>query len=93
MSLNPYLTCITGLTGAVVVVDQIYAGGSVLTLPDAVVDVDVTVSPGPTLLALAAVVAHRVLAGVRVDAWLRFTLVYVCTGGRKKSVSIESFFC
>lgn len=62
-----------------VVVDQIDAGSTVLTLPHTVVDVDVAVLARPPLLALAAVVPYRVLARECVDARLSPAFVYVCT--------------
>lgn len=63
-----------------VVVDQIDAGSTVLTLSHTVVDVDVAVLARPPLLALAAVVPYRVLARECVDAGLSPAFVYVCTG-------------
>lgn len=63
-----------------VVVDQIDAGGTVLTLPHTVVDVDVAVLARPPLLALAAVVPYGVLARECVYTRLSPAFVYVCTG-------------
>lgn len=63
-----------------VVVDQIDASSTVLTLPHTVVDVDIAVLARPPLLALAAVVPYRVLARECVDARLSPAFVYVCTG-------------
>lgn len=68
---------VSGHAGAVVVVDEVDASSSVLALAYAVVDVQVTVLAGPTFLALTPVISYHVLTGVRVDARIVFTFVYV----------------
>lgn len=71
------VTCISWLTGAVVVVDQVDACCPVEALPHAVVDVSVTVPACPAPPAAALVPARQVHAGHSVDARLRHALVYV----------------
>lgn len=68
---------VSGHAGAVVVVDKVDAGSSVLALPYAVVYVQVTVFTGPTFLALTPVISYHVLTGVRIDARVVFAFVYV----------------
>ena len=71
-------TGVSGGTGAVVVVDEVDAGGAVETLSVAVVDVDVAMAADPAGPAGARVVARRVDALQCVAARLRRALVHVC---------------
>lgn len=55
-------TCITSLTGTMVIIDEINARGTVLTLPDTVIDILVAILPRPTVLALTTIISNEIHA-------------------------------
>lgn len=59
---NVGLTGVSGLAGAVIIVNEIYTGGAVLALSNAVVYVLITIFAGPAGLTFAPVVAYQVHA-------------------------------
>ena len=61
-------TCVSRLTGTVVIVDQIDAGGAMLALSHTIVDVLIAVFSSPSDPAFAPVVADQVHTGHGVDA-------------------------
>ena len=63
------------VAGAVVVVNQVYAGGAVETLTLAIVEVDVAVLSFPSIAAAALVVTLQIQAGHGVDARTPLALV------------------
>lgn len=69
------LTCKSLVAGAMVVVDQVYAGGAVQTLALAIVEVNVAVLSLPTLAATTLVVTLQVDAGHGVNARPTLALV------------------
>lgn len=77
------MSCISYCTRTVIVVDQVNAGGTVLTLTSAIVEVLSARRSTPALLAATGKRTGRILATIRVDAWserwgsVRFTLVQI----------------
>lgn len=63
------LARITYCTRTVIVVDQVNAGGTVLALPIAIVQILSARRPTPSLLAATGERTGRVMAIVRIDAW------------------------
>jgi hypothetical protein len=74
-------------TRTVEIVDEVDASRTMPTLPDTIVDVDVTVVAGPARGAVAPIVAHEVGAAQRgVHTGGLLTLVCVWKGQRKRNV-------
>ncbi len=67
----------SGRTGAVIIIDQIDAGGAVGALSATVVDVDFTVAADPAVETAARVVARSVAAVDSVPARILLALVHI----------------
>lgn len=55
-------TCVTSLTCTMVIIDEINARGTVLTLPDTIVDILIAILSRPSVLALATVISDEIHA-------------------------------
>ena len=80
---NTSLTCVSWLTGTVVIIDEVNAGGPMLALADTVVDVLVPILAHPPDPTLAVVIAHQVRARYGVYAGIGQTFVCIWGTTRK----------
>lgn len=75
------LPCIAGWTDTAKAINQVPACSSILTLVNAIIDIDVAVLTRPAGDAVAVVTTNQVFAGICIHAGFNFTLVCIYLAG------------